>query len=402
MGINLGMNQGFSSLFQSMGSTNFLSDYASIKNGSYGKLMRAYYRGVQNSGSAASSSKSNSGSVLDKIMEEKKNPKVSKDVQEANANLSAAIPTLKNSVSALQNEKTYTDTANGQSATNKVVSAMKTFVSDYNDTVNAAKRSTLTSQTSHVANMMKSTAANADKLSEIGVSINANGTLQLNESKLKSTDISKVQDLFSPDDIMSYGSRIMSRIQFSGTTSSTNTVNRTDTNNTDKADTNNTAGSVAASLKADGKTLASNELFEKITDKDGNATDKYDISKIFATAKSFVNNYNRMFDAAKYSSNSGVLANLSRIREKTASNSDNLKEFGINVDEKGKMQIDEDTFKKSDMSKVQKFFKDYGSSVSTSASLVDFYMTTQANASNGYTSSGAYNVQGNFRYADTV
>ena len=62
------------------------------------------------------------------------------------------------------------------------------------------------------------------------------------------------------------------------------------------------------------------------------------------------------------------------------------------------MTIDEDTFKKSDMSKVKDFFSDYGSSVATSASLVDYYMTTQANASNGYTADGMYNVQGNLRY----
>lgn len=401
MGINLGMNlfQGLSS--GGMGSSSFFSDYASIKNGSYGKLMRAYYNGVKNSATASTSSKSSSGNILDKILEEKKNPKVSKDVEEANANLTKAIPNLKNSVSALQNEKNYTDTENGQSAEKKIVSAMKAFVSDYNDVVNSAKHSTLTSKTANVANMMKNTTANADKLFEIGVTINANGTLQLSEGKLKAADISKVQELFSTDDILSYGSKIMSRIQFSGSTSSTNTVNRTDTN-TDSKDTNNTAGSAAASLKADSKALASDELFEKVTDKDGNETDKYDIDKIFATAKSFVNNYNRMFDAAKYSSNSGVLANLSRIREKTTNNSDTLEQFGISVDNKGKMKIDSDTFKNSDMSKVQKFFKDYSSSVATSASLADFYMTTQANAANGYTSSGAYNVQGSSRYADIV
>ncbi|MDE7248699.1 MAG: hypothetical protein K2N82_02195, partial [Lachnospiraceae bacterium] len=146
----------------------------------------------------------------------------------------------------------------------------------------------------------------------------------------------------------------------------------------------------------------SDKLYEKVKDKDGNETDKYDIDKIFATAKSFVNNYNGMFDAGESSSNSGVLANLSYIREKTARNADALKQFGINVDSKGKMSINEDTFKKSDMSKVQAFFKDYGSSIATNASLVDYYMTTQANASSGYTSDGAYNVQGNARYADTM
>lgn len=66
------------------------------------------------------------------------------------------------------------------------------------------------------------------------------------------------------------------------------------------------------------------------------------------------------------------------------------------------MKIDEDTFKKADMSKVQEFFKDYGSSIATNASLVDYYMTTQANAANSYTAGGAYNVQGSSRYTGTV
>ena len=168
----------------------------------------------------------------------------------------------------------------------------------------------------------------------------------------------------------------------------------------DSTGTNNTAGSSAASLKADSKLLASDKLFEKILDKDGSY--KYDVDSILATAKSFVNNYNNMFSAAESSSNSGVLANLSNIREKTANNKDMLSQFGISVDDNGKMKINEDTFKKSDMSEVQKFFKDYGSSISVNASLVDYYMTTQANAANGYTSDGTYNVQGNVRYAGTV
>ena len=242
--------------------------------------------------------------------------------------------------------------------------------------------------------MMSSTARNADKLSEIGISINSSGTLELNESKLKEAGISKVQELFSAKDIMSYGSMVASRLKFAGASSSTSSTT------TDS--TGNTAASGAAGLKADSKTLASDELYAKVKDSNGNETDKYDVDKIFATAKSFVNNYNSMFDKAESSSNSGVIANLSYIREKTARNADALKQFGINVDNKGRMSIDEDTFKKSDMSKVQEFFKDYGSSISTNASLVDYYMTTQANAANGYTASGAYNVQGSSLYAGTV
>lgn len=397
--IDVGKNQNSSYLFQGLSSSgggtsnlNFLSDYASIKNGSYGKLMKAYYGTGQSSGATSGSAKRSSKNILEKLEAEKRNPKVSKDVQQANSDLTAGLSNMKSSLSALQNNNTYTDTENGQSAADKVVSAVKTFVSDYNSVVTAAKGSTLTNKTAYVANMMSSTAANSGKLSEIGVKVNTNGTLTIDEAKLKTADLSKVQELFSADDIMSYGSKLSSRVQFAGASSSTK---KTESTETDKTTTSGAAG-----LKADSTKLASDELYQKVKDKDD--VEKYDIDKIFATAKSFVKNYNSMLDKAESSSNSGVLANLSSIREKTAKNADALKQFGISVDGKGKLKIDEDTFKKSDMSEVQKLFKEYGSSVSVNASLVDYYMKTQAGAASGYTAAGAYNVQGGSGYTDTM
>lgn len=406
MGISIDVGNGgsdYSYLFQSLsssggslGNLNFLSDYASIKNGSYSKLMKAYYGTGQNTstGAASSGRKSGGSNVVDKILEEKMHPKVSKEAQQANKDLSAGLSSLNSAVSTLRNDNTYTDSTDGKSASDKVVSAMKAYVTNYNNVVSSAKDSTMTSKTSYVANMMSSTAANADKLSEIGVTINANGTLMLNEGKLKEADLSKVQDLFSGDNILSYGSMVSSRLQFAGAGSGTEGIDLT---GTDKK-----TSSEASSLKTDSQALASDELYQSVKDKDGNVTEEYDLSKIVATAKSFVSNYNKMFDAAESSSNSGVVANLSYIREKTARNEDALKSFGISVDGKGRLKIDEDTFKKSDMSKVQTFFKDYGSSIATNASLVDYYMTTQANAANGYTAGGTYNVQGSTRYTGTV
>lgn len=404
MGISIDVgNTGsdYSYLFQglsggNLGNLNFLSDYASIKNGSYSRLMKAYYGTGQgmNTGSSLSSGKGSTTNILDKLLEEKMHPKVSKEVQKANTELTAGLSSLNSAVSTLRNDNTYTDTTDGKSAKGKVVSAMKAYVTNYNNVVTTSKDSTLSSKTAYVANMMSSTAANADKLSEIGVTINANGTLMLNEGKLKEADISKVQDLFSSDNILSYGSMVSSRLQFAGSASGTSS--------TDSKGTDDKTTSGASSLKADSQALASDELYQKVKDKDGNETDEYDVKKIFATAKSFVNNYNRMFDKAESSANSGVVANLSYIREKTARNTDALKALGISVDGKGRMKIDEDTFKKADMSKVQAFFKDYGSSIATNASLVDYYMTTQAGAANSYTSGGTYNVQGSSRYSGTV
>ncbi len=400
--INVDSSQDYSYLFQSlssggMGNLNFLSDYSSIKNGSYGKLMKAYYGTGQSSSTSSGGRKGSTYNILEKLEAEKRNPKVSKDVQEANSKLTSGLSTLKNSISTLQSSSTYTDTENGSSASDKVVSAVKSFVSNYNDVVTASKGSTLTSQTSYVANMMSATSANADKLAEIGIRVNAKGTLEINEAKLKAADISQIQEMFSSEDVMSYGSRLASRVQFANTAGSTTTTNKTDSAATD---TDKTTVSGAAGVKADGKALASSGLYEKGTGKDGE--EDYDVAKIFATAKSFVSNYNRMLNAAESSTNSGVIANLSYIKSKTATNADTLKQFGISVDTKGRMTINESTFKKADMAQVQKFFSDYGSSVASNASLVDYYMTTQANAANGYTAAGGYNVGGSSLYNGIV
>lgn len=397
------MSMGFSSFFSSnsgVGSQNYLADYASIRNGSYSKLLKSYYGKGQSSFSTSSSSKSStgdSGYILDKILEERRNPKVSKEVQTANSNLPTKVSSLKNSVTALQNEKTYKDTEDGKTAAENMLSAVKDFVTNYNETVTTAKKSTLASQTSNVAGMMRITNENADQLKEMGITINANGTLQLNQGKLKGTDVSKVQEMFSSKNSMSYGSRIMSRIQFAGVSATTSTSGTSESAGTSSS---TSSGTGASALQEASKDLASDSLYAKIKDKDGKET--YDIDKILATAKSFVSNYNTLLDTAGTSLNSGVISNLSRMREKTVENADALKQIGISVDAKGKLKMDEDVFKNADMSNVQKLFKNYGSSVSTNASLVDYYLTTQANTSSSYTAAGAYNVQGGLRFTDAI
>ncbi len=385
----MNVNQNF---FGGMGNTSIFSDYASIRNGSYRRLLKAYYGGNNNSGSTSSGTQSRTSNVLDRILEERKNPKLSEKTSEANSKLTAGIPTLTNTVKALQKDTTYTASEDGKtSAQDKVVSALKNYVTEYNDVVNAAKKSTLSNKTSHIASMMKSTAENADKLKEIGISVNANGTLQFIEGQAKHADISKVQNLFSSKNSMSYGSTVLSRLEFSGITSGTS-------NSTDKD--NVSSVSSAASFMADSKSLASDALYEKVKDKYGKYT--YDIDKIFSTAKSFVNNYNAMFEAGKSSTNSGVTTNLSYIKDKTEKNKEALAQFGITLNADNKMTINEEAFKKSDMSSVQKFFKDYNSSVSTNASLVDHYLTSMAKNANGYTPAGAYNVQGISQFNDFI
>lgn len=383
------------SLYGSNSSTNLYSLFsqrASIKNGTYKRLLKSYFGTADQSSSGSTSTKSNRGSnnIIDTLLREKMYPTVSKDTQEANSNLTSGLSSLQSSVSTLQKDSTFEDTENGQTAADKVVSAMKSYVTNYNNVVTASKSSTLTNKTAYVANMMSATSKNADQLAEIGVTLKQDGTLQLDETKLKSADLSKVQKLFSSDNIQSYGSTISSRAKFAGASSTTST-NTTTNNTSSSTDTSSTTkGTSAAALKTDSEALASSELYAKV--KDTNGSETYNIDKILSTAKSFVSNYNKMFDAAASSSNSGVISNLSYIREKTKNNTNALEQFGFSVDKNGRMKLDEDTFKKADMSKVQEFFKDYGSYVASNASRVNYYMNTNANAASGYTSRASYNI----------
>ena len=369
------------SMFGSNNSTNLyslFSERASIKNGTYKRLLKSYFSTVGGDSDGKSATRKSRGSdIIDKLLKEKMYPTVSKETKEANSNLTSGLNSLQSSVSALQKDSTYEDTENGATAVDKVVSAVKSYVTSYNDTVTASKSSTLTNKTAYVANMMSTTSKYSKELAEIGVSLKQDGTLQLDETKLKSADISKVQKLFSSDNIQSYGSTIASRVKFAGGGSSAST-NKTDNKTDTSTDTKKPAATGAAGLKTDGEALASSDLYATSKDKDGNVT--YNVDKILSTAKSFVSNYNKMFDNAESSSNSGVISNLSYIRERTKNNTKTLEEFGFSVDKKGRMKLDEDTFKKADMSKVQNFFKDYGSYVASNASRVNYYMNTNASA----------------------
>ena len=136
-----------SSLFGSSTSTSLYSamtQMSMIKSGSYKKLLSSYYSNLSQGSSGTSSSKSSSSeNILDKLIREKMYPTVSAEAEEANSNLTSGLSYLKSSISTLQNSNTYKDTTNGSTAEDKVASAIKTFVSDYNNVVSSAKKSTL-------------------------------------------------------------------------------------------------------------------------------------------------------------------------------------------------------------------------------------------------------------------
>ena len=212
------------------GLAGMIGDYNSIKSGSYGKLLKSYYSEATSGLSSTKSGSTKTSNVLDRILEERRNPTVSKEVSTANSKLSSSVSSLKNALGSLQSEDTYKDTENGSSARDKMTSALKNYVSSYNDAVESSKKTTMSNVSSNIAGAMKATKENEEALKEIGITINNDGTINLNEKKLQTAEFDKIKDIFAGNKAMSYVSKVASRLN---RVSSTPTVTAVATAKTD-------------------------------------------------------------------------------------------------------------------------------------------------------------------------
>lgn len=392
-------NIDFSSFFGGGGS-NFYTDYASIRNGSYKKLMKSYYAKYGPKSQSKSGSSSSSGkSILDQILEEKRNPTVSKAVANANSSLNSGVSSLKSAISKLQNEDTYSD-KDGADTGENVRSALKSYVDSYNTTVKASKQSNNSATTQHVSDIMKETSANADRLKEIGIRINGDGTLTLDETKAKTAKAYLTKDFFSSEDSRSYGSKVANHLNGAAmyTNRSTSTTKTKGITQTDDATKDTTKSST--DLKSDIEALTGDKLFVTTTEKDedGNDIERYDVDAISKQVSSFVKNYNDLISSARLLGNEGVASNLKHLLAKTTENKAALKEIGITADKNGNLTLDEKKFKSIDMTAAKKTLKNYAKAIETSSSLVKYYATANANTTSGYNSTGAYNTTSNGLY----
>ena len=195
----------YSSLFNSLntssssstGSSNLLADWASIKNGSYGKLTKAYYGSPSTSKASVDSEEA-------------------KKTIKANSSLKSDVSKLKSSISGLVDSKTlFTDKVSNKDENGNVTEdydrdsiskAIKSFVNDYNSVINAGAESNNNTVLRNTLSMTTLTAKNSDLLADVGISIGEDNKLSVNEETLKTADISKLKSLFSG--VGSYASSI--------------------------------------------------------------------------------------------------------------------------------------------------------------------------------------------------
>lgn len=163
--------------------SNFnFTDLATIKNGSYKKLIQAQYGKDKQ---AESSTTSNSSKVT------------KADLQASNSSkLRASVDTLKKSVDALDDKDLWKQT-DGSYDMDKITKAVKTFATNYNDVVDKAMESKSSAVKSSAGWMNSLTNTMKDPLQRVGVKLGDDKKLTVDEEALKNADIKSLQAMFS-------------------------------------------------------------------------------------------------------------------------------------------------------------------------------------------------------------
>ena len=184
---------GISSLFGTTSGTSqtrsfSLSDYASIKNGSYGKLVKSYYRNEENEKAAATSEKSSANL----------------------ASVRSGADSLKSAADALSDpklwEKKKIKTKNEETGEEEekedydwdaITKAVNSFADAYNSVIGSSGNSDSKDVLRNASWMVGDTEKTAKLLEKVGIEVGSDNKLTVNEDKLKEANVGTLKLLFN-------------------------------------------------------------------------------------------------------------------------------------------------------------------------------------------------------------
>lgn len=212
----MNMNLDYSTLFSSFnnsrtsgstGSTgmgSILADYSAIRNGSYGKLLRAYYNLTDDSSdkkSGNSVSKFHTSTAADSTA-------TIKEIQSTTDDLSASAKELYTSGSKSVFKKVEAEDEQGKKTmqydTDAIYKSVKAFVDDYNRVIDAAEDSSDSKIQNSVTGMVNYTKMEANMLGKVGITINEDQQLELDEKAFKKADMDAAKSLFNGNGSYAY------------------------------------------------------------------------------------------------------------------------------------------------------------------------------------------------------
>ena len=200
----MNFNYNISSLFSSMnsssssGMSSLLSDYSAIRNGSYGKLLRAYYNNTDNDAVKSAYNKATNKSSTSTAAD---SSATIKELQSTTDELTASGKELYTTGSkSVFKKKTVTD-EDGKTTTDydtdAIYKKVKSFVDDYNDVLKATAKSNDSKIANTTTSMVNYTKMEANMLNKLGITIGSDSTLSIDESTFKKSDMSVAKSLFN-------------------------------------------------------------------------------------------------------------------------------------------------------------------------------------------------------------
>lgn len=174
----------------SVGNLNFLSDYAAIKNGSYGKLMKAYY-------AETGTNKSQVNSIV-----KNKTNSTSADDTKTLAKVESSTEALKESADKLLAKDSKSVWA--EEDMEKIYTAVNDLVKNYNSVLDSMDDVNSTSILSRAKNLTQNTALNEKLLAKVGITIGEGNELSVDKDTFMKADAATVKSLFNGNGSFAY------------------------------------------------------------------------------------------------------------------------------------------------------------------------------------------------------
>lgn len=194
-----------------------LSDYAQIKNGSYGKLMKAYYANVASDLKSSSTSTTDSTDTTD-------TSDVLSSLTSSGTSTTGTSSTSGTTTTATTDKTAATDAKNlaaaaddlktatySQDNISDLYSKVSSFVESYNSAVTSGSSSDVSSVQNNTEWMEGTTSSNKNLLSSVGITIGDDNKLTLDKSTFENADMTTLKDVFGGDDSYSYSNQISAR-----------------------------------------------------------------------------------------------------------------------------------------------------------------------------------------------
>lgn len=201
MSITVNNSQDLSYLFSSInnkssnamsGMTDLLGDYASIRNGSMAKLAKSYYA-ADKKGDLPGSSKLGGFDSNDRAIKEDKTL-----ISDAGS-LRSSISSLVNDDKIFEEKVTKKDEAGNETTDydrSAISKKINSFVKNYNSMIEEGSDASDDTILRNVLNMTSATDRQKHSLSSVGIKVNSDNTLSVDEDKLKTADVSTLKSLF--------------------------------------------------------------------------------------------------------------------------------------------------------------------------------------------------------------